>query len=493
MPIANCNRPVVKSSMFKFQSSIQNKVRYGYYLCLALIITVSLLDYVNLRTVRKKIDFSIIISQFFDATLEMRRFEKNFIIYREKSEYLENMRFTEMAEGILIKNRAEIAQLSPETDVSALEKTIRGYKSLMERYYNLDRLKEPQKAVYLEGQIRDQGKKLLTVTEGIADAERTYIKALIISSKRFLLFSIVLLVFVGWGIGRYLSRMVVRPLKQVEESMQKIIDGNFEKFSLSSSDREIQSLSDAYTRLLKELESRQMRVILQSEKLACIGTMVSGVAHQLNNPLANISSSCQILQEEIEESDVVFKRELLLQVEKEVDRAKAMVHSLLEFSRKKEFKSKPLPLKELVTETIRLIQGDIPTKVDLQVDIPEYCWIVADKQRIEQAILNILKNSIDAMPDEGSIMISAREDQDAGTIELRIRDTGFGIEPDVIKRIFEPFFTTKDEGKGSGLGLFVAREIVEEHEGVIEVASVPGTGTTFTLRLPLKEDLCSGG
>jgi signal transduction histidine kinase len=363
----------------------------------------------------------------------------------------------------------------------------------MERYYTLDRLQDPKKALFLEGQIRDQGKKLVTVTEGIANAERKYIRELILSSKRFLLYSVGLLVFVGWGIGRYLSRMVVRPLKQVEESMQKIIDGNFEKFSLLSSDREIQSLSDAYSRLLKELESRQMRVILQSEKLACIGTMVSGVAHQLNNPLSNISSSCQILQEEIEDSDVAYKRELLLQVESEVDRAKAMVLSLLEFSRKKEFKSKPLPLRELVTETIRLIQGEIPTKMEVRVDIPEHCWIVADKQRIEQAILNIVKNSIDAMPDEGSIVISAAEEPEAGRIELKIRDTGFGIEPAVIKRIFEPFFTTKDEGKGSGLGLFVAREIVEEHEGVIEVSSIPGTGTTFTIRLPMKEALCNGG
>ncbi|MDA8084150.1 MAG: ATP-binding protein [Nitrospiraceae bacterium] len=479
--------------MFRFESSIQNKVRYGYYLCLALIIVVSLLNYFNLRTVRRKIDFSIIISQFFDATLEMRRFEKNFILYRDRNEYLENMRYTEMAEGILRKNREEIALLSPGMDLSGLEEIIGGYKSLMERYYSLDRQKDPIAALHLEGQIRDRGKKLVSATEAIVNAERAYIGKLILSSKRFLLASVVLLVFIGWGIGRYLSRMVVRPLKQVEENMQKIIDGNFEKFSLKSSDREIQSLSDAYSRMLKELESRQMRVILQSEKLACIGTMVSGVAHQLNNPLSNISSSCQILTEEIEEGDLAFKRELMQQIEKEVDRARTMVLSLLEFSRKKEFKSKPVLLKELVTDTIRLVQGDIPTKVAMKIDIPEHCWIIVDKQRIEQVILNIIKNGIDAIPDEGEIAISAAHDAEGKTIELRISDTGLGIESDVIRRIFEPFFTTKDEGRGSGLGLFVAREIVEEHDGTINVESEPGTGTAFIIRLPVKESLCDGG
>jgi two-component system NtrC family sensor kinase len=484
---------VIKLRMFGITSSIQNKVRYGYYICLVLIIIVSLLNYFNLRTIRKKIDFSIIISQFFDASLEMRRFEKNFIIYRERNEYLENVRFTELAEGILRKNKSEIAKLSPGTDISALEDIIRKYKMLMADYYSvsLDHPKSVEKTANLEVMIREYGKKLINVTEEISNAERSYIQSLILSSKRFLLSSIVFLIFTGWLLGRYMSRMVVRPLKQVEDNMQKIIDGNFDRLSIESSDTEIKSLSNAYSRMLKELESRQMRVILQSEKLACLGTMVSGVAHQLNNPLSNISSSCQILQEEIEEADIGYKKELLQQVEKEVFRAKTMVHSLLEFSRKKEFKSKPMLLNDLISDTIMLIQGEIPTKVSLKLEILDHCWIVADQQRLEQAVLNILKNSIDAIPDEGEIVISSAENNDTKEVELRIRDTGLGIEPDVVKKIFEPFFTTKDEGRGSGLGLFVAREIIEEHEGSIAVESVPGVGTTFIIRLPMREALCA--
>jgi signal transduction histidine kinase len=199
------------------------------------------------------------------------------------------------------------------------------------------------------------------------------------------------------------------------------------------------------------------------------------------------------LHEEIEYPDVSYKRELMQQIEKEVERAKAMVNSLLEFSRKKEFKSKPIPVKGLVEDTIRLIQGDIPTKVEMHVDVPESSWIIADKQRIEQAVLNIIKNALDAMPDGGMISISAEEDVDNKLLEIRIRDTGIGIEPETSRKIFDPFFTTKEDGKGSGLGLFVAREIIEEHEGNIRVDSVEGEGTTFIIRLPMKETLCDGG
>jgi signal transduction histidine kinase len=115
---------------------------------------------------------------------------------------------------------------------------------------------------------------------------------------------------------------------------------------------------------------------------------------------------------------------------------------------------------------------------------------MADKQRLEQAVLNIIKNAIDAMPEGGMINISSVEDIDNKLVEIRIRDTGMGMDPEVSRKIFDPFFTTKDEGKGSGLGLFVAKEIAEEHEGSISVKSVEGEGTTFIIKLPLKEAIC---
>ncbi|MEK7196192.1 MAG: ATP-binding protein, partial [Nitrospirota bacterium] len=302
-----------------------------------------------------------------------------------------------------------------------------------------------------------------------------------------LIASVLFLIVVGCITGQYLSRMVVRPLKQVENSMQRIAEGKFDTLSIESPDREIVSLSNAFSKMMKELELRQMKVIIQSEKLISLGTMVSGITHQLNNPLSNISTSCQILHEEIEEADIKYKRELLEQIEGQVERAKTMVHSLLEFARKKEFKTEPLPLKDLIDNTLKLLQGDIPTNVEIGTDIPEDVWIIADKQRIQQALLNIIKNGIDAIPDEGQVFISATENNETKIVEIKIQDTGTGIEPEHIATIFEPFFTTKGEEKGSGLGLFVAREIIEEHSGIIEVDSAPNRGTTFSIKLPLKE------
>jgi signal transduction histidine kinase len=215
--------------------------------------------------------------------------------------------------------------------------------------------------------------------------------------------------------------------------------------------------------------------------------MASGIAHQLNNPLSNIYTSCQILLEEIEESDVNVVREMLQQIGSEVERAKSLVHSLLEFSKKREFEKEPHTLKTLVEETIGFIKGDVPAKVGIRSEIPEDIFICVDKQRFQQAILNIITNAIDAIPDEGEVRIEAEEDLSQKTVEIRNQDTGLGIEQENLKRIFEPFFTTKKDKKGTGLGLFVANEIIKEHEGVIDVESELGIGTTFKIRLPIKE------
>lgn len=476
--------------MIRLQHSIRNKVRVGYYACLALIIVISILNYFYLKRIDYKISVSFIISDLFDTTLEMRRYEKNYFLYGDMNSYEETVHYTGKAENIIRSNWDTIQRLSMKTDIDALESDIHAYQALMERHFHTERTHDIAQSRALEGEIREKGKRIVTAAESISAAERKYIQALIGFSKRVILVSILLSIIVVWLIGRFLSLMVVRPLKQLENSMKSIADGKFDACDtlfLDLSDREMVSLGKACSKMIRELELKQMKVIVQSEKLASLGTMVSGVAHQLNNPLSNISTSCQILREEIEDSDVEYKKELLHQIEGEVERAKVMVRSLLEFSRKKDFSRKPLPLKNLVEDTVRLIQGDIPTHVEVSISVDDDLWIVVDKQRIEQALLNIVKNAIDAITDEGKVSICAKENVRNRTVDLRIQDTGVGIEPENIEKVFNPFFTTKSDGKGSGLGLFVAREIIQEHGGVIDMDSTVGEGTTFLIKLPLKE------
>ena len=485
--IAFCNRRMIQSAMFRGGTSIQNKVRYGYYICIAMIICIAFLNYLNLRAIDKKLSFSFIISDFFEATLEMRRFEKNYFFYKEQRNFEENLHYTDKAEALIRDHTEEIRTLSPDTDVNGIAEMIGQYKALLKRYHEQREHLGSVVADALEGNIRQTGKKIVEATEGIAIAERSYIQSMISISKRVIFLSVIVVVVLGLFIGRYFSRMVVRPLQEMEDSMQRIAEGRFDKLEVKSSDAEIVSLGNACSRMIREIEFRQKRFMRQSERLITLGTMVSGVAHELNNPLSNIYSSCQILQEEIHECDCAYTHEMLTQIASEIERAKTMVQSLLEFSRKTDFKRKPFSLKHIIADTIRLMHADLPTKVELVSEIPEDAWVFVDKQKIEQAFLNIIKNAVDAIPGEGRVEIRAEKNAADDTMRIQIQDNGIGIEPGKLDHIFDPFFTTKEEGKGSGLGLFITWEIIEDHRGTITVESRSGEGTVFTITLPVQE------
>ena len=483
----------------------------------AVIVALSVFAFFELRFIEKKVIFADIISEFFDTTLEIRRFEKNFFLYGQKSDYLENIRYIEKAGSLMENNTGGFETIADPQRIAKLRDDLRKYKELIDLYasaksdeiFKEKLIEEPLKTIMLEKELRKVGKDIITVAEDISKAERRHIQTLLNHSQNIIVFSIICLVLLAIIIGRILSHMVVKPLKMLEESMGVIAEGKFERVSINSHDREILSLANAFNTMLKELEVRQ-RHLVQSEKLASLGTLLSGVAHELNNPLSNISSSCQILTEEIDDTDISYKKELLSQIDEQTDRARNIVRSLLEFSREKVFKKELLHLGSLLDETIRFVKGQVPTKIAITLNIPNEIFIYADKQRIQQAFLNLIKNAIDSMGDTGDINIEASRHNaidkvqgeteifnylkyqgkctlEEDTVDIMIKDNGPGISEEVLPKIFDPFFTTKDVGKGAGLGLFIVHEIIEEHDGCIAVDSKIDEGTTFLIVLPLRK------
>jgi two-component system, NtrC family, sensor kinase len=493
----------------RFPSSIRGKITLGYFAAVAVIIGLSLFTLMELWYLEEKITFANVIGEFFDMTLEIRRFEKNFFLYEQQEDYRENMTYVVKAQAALSANRKAFKTLLEPGQIGALDMSLTRYKQLVEQFAALGK-DDVEKRTSLGIDIRRLGKEIVTIAESLSNQERRISQLMLRMMRDVLIFSIILLSLIGIAIGQFLSTMVVRPLKELEQSMEKIALGGLEKISMKSKDREIVSLTNAFNKMLRELELRQ-RHILQSEKLASLGTLMAGIAHEINNPLSNISTSCQILEEEIEDPDLDYKKQLLTQIEEQTDRARNIVRSLLDFSREKVFKRELLPLRRLVEDTVKFIKAHIPAGVSLRVDIPEDVVIFADKQRMQQAFLNLIKNAAESIEDEGTVSVTARKqsgpDSDAtqrmgpfkymgnrdrcvadiSTVDIEIKDTGSGIPPEHLERIFDPFFTTKDVGKGSGLGLSIVYEIIDEHGGCIAVDSMVGKGTTFLIRLPAKE------
>ena len=220
-----------------------------------------------------------------------------------------------------------------------------------------------------------------------------------------------------------------------------------------------------------------------SEKMASIGLLAAGVAHEVNTPLTGISSYTQMLKEQVKPEDLRFP--LLEKIEKQTFRAAKIINNLLNFARSSTSEFELLDVNKTLLEVLSLLdhqldKNRIRVVRELAEDLPE---IRGNENRIQQVFFNLILNARDAMPKGGWLTIATRADED-DTVIVEVRDTGHGIRREDVKRIYDPFFTTKGIGRGTGLGLSVSYGIVQEHGGAIFVDSAPGKGTTFQVALP---------
>jgi signal transduction histidine kinase len=335
--------------------------------------------------------------------------------------------------------------------------------------------------------IRDIGARLLTFVEEIAKQKRQNIRKSItvVNNLQFVeaLFVAVGLVFFG---GLVLNK-VVHPLKLLQDHAYRIGKGDFSEIESPPQEHEIADVYAAFNRMIRDLKKREQD-LLQSRHLASLGTLLAGVAHELNNPLSNIRTTCQILLEDDDTLDHEYVRASRQSIINEVDKAAFIVKDLLQLSRGKETNKTQANLKKLVERALSLLHGKIPPEIEIVVNVDEDKLIYADEQAILQALVNVISNAIDAIEGAGKVVIESRNGR-AGTVDLVISDTGPGIEEQDLNRIFDPFFSTKDVGKGTGLGLFITHQIMERNKGQICAQSAPGEGATFVMSMPTEERL----
>ena len=278
----------------------------------------------------------------------------------------------------------------------------------------------------------------------------------------------------------------IKPLFIIKKATEDIAKGKFNKIDVINTRDEMQQVMEAFNTMVRELERRQNQLV-QSKKLSSIGTLTAGVAHQLNNPLNNISTSCQIATDELASGDTELLVRMLKNIDQETLRARDVVKGLLEFSRVQEFSLRPSQLSDLAKRAVRLVQSQVPADIDILVEIPEHIVLPLDTQRMQEVFLNLIINAAQSIKGKGRITLSAAEDAVAGDIVIEVHDTGPGIPEEIQGQIFDPFYTTKEEGQGTGLGLSVVYGIIQKHHGVITVQSQPGKGASFFIHLPLSK------
>jgi signal transduction histidine kinase len=314
------------------------------------------------------------------------------------------------------------------------------------------------------------------------------------------------------AIGYLLARNIALPILKLRTMSQEVAAGNLDHSSGLSRSDEIGELANAFDQMTLKLRERTEEAarlyaetvqrnkelaeinaklqamqlqLIQSEKLAAVGQLTAGIVHDVKNPLTVIKGMAEILQED-DRLDPAIQNDLKVISESAI-KANRIVTDLLKFARQSAPEMQSRDLRETIEAALRLTAYLIrEARIQLTTDLPEETIMVRyDPQQIEQVVINMLHNAVQAMPDHGTLRVAMRGAN--GAVALAIQDTGIGIPPENLGRIFDPFFTTKPEGVGTGLGLSVSYGIISNHGGRIDVESEVGKGTTFTILLPVDQ------
>lgn len=482
--------------------SLRNKILRTYGFSKLVMLGFAVVVFVDLHYLNRQIEAGQVITDFREATLEMRRDEKNLFLYRDFAGLDQLLTQIDASRQALVDNREIFAAIGGMAMQRRIEALMQRYRAELARYPNLG---QTEQAV-ARGVIRDLGHDLGEASDELSRGERQLLVEATQRAALLLLLAFAGVVALGLAGGLFLVRRVVRPLRELETGLRAIDEGRARALPMSAGDQEIQSFVTAFNAMLKHMRQQQDQARL-NEKAAALGVLVSGVAHELNNPLSNISTSAQLLLEEDAAGDAEMKRLWLTQIDSETERARRIVRRLLDSVRQPKLHRQRLSLADLVQSSLALVNRQLPAGVQVCVGTMAEIEIEVDRERLHQVFINLIKNAADA--GARHVTVSARAevwDTESGdtalligdpamiaeseaAVRITVEDDGPGIPHELREHIFDPFFTTRVSGEGTGLGLYLVEEIVSEHQGCIVLDAPASGGTCFSIWLPGPKDI----
>lgn len=485
-------------------SSLRNNILNTYGFSKLVMLAFAAVVFADLYYLDRQIEQGKDVTEVREAILEMRRGEKNLFLYRDEISHEQLMQQVEAARTALARGHAVFIKIAGEESSRRMNDLLRDYQGALKHYALIG----PKAQAEAQPGLREQGHALSELSLDISRRERQLLTDANRRAGLTLLFTFVGVVVLGLAGGIFLVRRVVRPLRELQTGLVAIDQGRARELGLPSEDLEIRSFVGAFNAMLKRMRQQQDQA-RRNEKAAALGVLVSGVAHELNNPLSNISTSVQLLLEEGEAADAEMRQLWLGQIDSETERARRIVRRLLDSVRQPRLQMHRLPLDELVQSSLDLVNRQLPPRVQICVGTTADFAVRVDRERLQQVFINLIKNAADAGAQHITVSAHPAAWQDdlveaghlAGdpvmlrqapmALRILVQDDGPGIPPEVRDHIFDPFFTTRDAGEGNGLGLYLVKEIVSEHHGCILVDAPASGGTRFSIWLPLNESEAS--
>lgn len=477
--------------------SLRSKILRTYGFSKLVMLGFAVIVFVDLHYLNRQIEAGQAVTDFREATLEMRRDEKNLFLYRDHDSHAQLLTQIGVTRQALAENRGTFSAIGGEAMLRRIGDLLERYRDALERYPRLG----PSEQAAARAVIRDLGHELSTLSASLSRGERKHLAEATQRAALSLMLAFAGVVVLGLAGGLFLVRRVVRPLRELEAGLHAIDEGRARTLPTSARDQEIQSFVTAFNAMLKHMRQQQDQA-RRNEKAAALGVLVSGVAHELNNPLSNISTSAQLLLEEGEAGDDEMKRLWLAQIDSETERARRIVRRLLDSVRQPRLYRQRLPLADLVQSSLALVNRQLPAGVQMCVGALAEAEIEVDRERLHQVFINLIKNAADAgarhvtvsavLEDwetelgEGAMLVGdpAMLVETGPAVRITVEDDGPGIPAALREQIFDPFITTRSDGEGTGLGLYLVEEIVSEHQGCIVLDAPSGGGTRFSIWLP---------
>jgi two-component system NtrC family sensor kinase len=520
--------------------SLKKKIALSFFISAFIIAVLAAFEYVNFVELRKQVRYLEVTDTINRKSLQLRRHEKNYFLYSpqkadeesaavhayigELKDLLAQHPGIDKTDKLALRGSiAEYERLFTAIESSAgrltdlFERTKASYRK-NEKFFSLveatflerpaqsaESLEKvfllPRRHALIAGlrgldadimALRKTGEDIVATSKDLDKVAREKAETVIRVSQIAILIFIPLFFIVGIGTLFFITTNVVRRLMLLIKILEETGKGSYPRLTLplskGNSRDEVGVLIEKFNEMedqlaLHEAElERTNRELTQAKKLAAIGTLASGVAHELNNPLNNIYLSAQILSREAGEGCSGEMKEAVGDIVGQTERVKRIVGDLLEFARGREPQLTEVDLPGLIAEAFRRLGSVRKTdNVRFSLDAgPGRIILSADQGQLEQVFNNLFANAVDAMEGRGSLSVSVRETE--GSAVTIVSDSGSGIPRESIEKIFEPFFSTKD--KGTGLGLAIVYNIIKKHGGDITVESEEGKGTTFTITLP---------
>jgi len=492
---------------------IREKLFLGFGLYLLFAVAFGVLAYKDLNTISTHLLHVETADDITNTLLEVRRYEKNYLLYGDSGSLEDIGRYLATLKDAIAKIRDEVERNIGSEHVANMMRSISEYE---DRIGRLGKIRSDQERLRRGGpggakesllelqrderamveQLRAVAREIQVYVAENAQSERSDIARILKASSILLVITLGLIVVLGSIINSKLAWSIVTPIRNLERITKKITRGDFSESIEVHGHDEISSLAESFNQMedkldhamnslediIKQLQEKQAQLV-EAEKLASIGKLAAGIAHEINNPLTSVLTFSNLMLEQCPPDDPRYDKLKLMA--RETDRARTIVRQLLNFGRESVIKPVKININQPVTEIVDSLVAqeafkDITLSINLDDGLPE---VYADPAQFGQVVLNILLNAIHAIEPPGKITVMTRR---AGkNIEITFVDTGKGIPDENMHKIFDPFFTTKDATKGTGLGLAVSYGIIKKHGGDIAVASIVGKGTTFTVRMPI--------